>query len=438
MIRNFALLFTFAALAFTGCEKVKPLLNKFRKATPAPASPAIVASAAAPVPEATPKPKARPKPGRPVIDTHAQVIVLCYHRLEGRAGGGLSIEPATFEKQMQEIKDAGLAVISMKDFLAWRRNEKNIPPKSVIITIDDGYASGYEVGVPILKKFGFPATFFVYTTYLNSGGKSLSWDRLEELRDAGFDIGCHTVSHVDLRRKPAKFSGEYDAWLKDELERSKKIIEDHLGIRCATLAYPYGWHNEKVREATKAAGYEAAFTTYGQRLGHATNALTLGRYDVTTKDRQGHDSFSVAVSFTGMLAQSAEPELGQDAAASMVTQPMHNEVVRDQKPVIKANLSTMGDLDAGSVKMLISGIGAVPAKFDAETSTITYSPVQPLAPRQYTVIVGAKSGGQKVGDVRWTFTVDPNAAPSADGGPTFDTTPPPVPVGTGPAKPRKR
>ncbi len=54
----------------------------------------------------------------------------------------------------------------MKDFLAWRRGEKSIPPKSAVITIDDGYVSGYAVAWPILKEFGYPFTMFIYTNYV--------------------------------------------------------------------------------------------------------------------------------------------------------------------------------------------------------------------------------------------------------------------------------
>ena len=433
MTRIPALLLTLAVLAFSGCEKVKPLMAKFRKkTTPAPQTAIVVSATPAPANDAAPKAKAPLKPARPAIDMHAQVVVLCYHRLEGRAGGSLSIEAALFEKQMQEIKDAGLAVISMADFLAWRRGEKNIPPKSILITIDDGYVSGYDVGVPILKKFGYPATFFVYTNYINSGGKSLNWRQLEELRDSGFEIGSHTVSHpLDLRKKPASAPGDYDSWLRNELEHSKKLIEQHLGIRCATVAYPSGSHNQKVHDFAKAAGYEAGFTVEGQRLTYSTHAFTLGRYDVKTRDKQGRDSFSVGISFTGMLAASAEPQMSQETVAAMVTQPMNNEIVRDQKPVIKANLATMGDLDPASVRMLIGGVGQVPARYDADSGTISYTPAQPLPPGQYSVIVSGKSGGQRSDDVRWSFTVDPNAQPNADGSPTIGVEPPP-------AKPAKR
>jgi peptidoglycan/xylan/chitin deacetylase (PgdA/CDA1 family) len=415
MIRKSVFLFAVAALAFAGCDKIKlPGFKKKAEATPEPA-PAMVAAATtpapatpAPEPAATPKPKkkAPEPPPKPVIDPHAQVVVLCYHRLEGKAGGALSIEPALFEKHMQEIKDLGLAVISMQDFLAWRRGEKNIPPKSVLITIDDGYVSGYEVGWPILKKYGYPFTMFVYLKYINSGGKSVTWTQLEEMRDAGIEIGSHTVSHEDLKRKPSKAPGSYDDWLKNEIEHSKKVLEEKLGIRCATIAYPFGLHNAKVQEATRAAGYEAAFTTYGQRLGMTTDAMTLGRYDVTTKDVRGTDSFSVAVSFQGMAAPSGGPVMAQDAAVAMVTQPMNNEVISNPKPELKANLSSMGAFDAGTLEMRVSGLGLVSAKFDEESKNITYTPPAPLKPGGYTVIVSAKNGVQRL-ETRWTFTYAP-------------------------------
>ena len=413
MIRKTAILLACAALAFTGCDKIKlPFPRKKAEAIPTPAPVLAIATLppATPAPEpATPKPPKNPAPTpppKPVIDPHAQVVVILYHRLEGRQGGNLSIEPELFEKQMQEIKDAGLAVISMQDFLAWRRGEKNIPPKSVLLSIDDGYVSTYDVAWPILKKFGYPFTVFVYLKYINTGGKAVTWDQLAEMRDAGVEIGSHTVSHHDLRKKPPKVAVSYEDWLKDELERSKKTIEEHLGIRCVALAYVGGNSNSKIHEAARTAGYEVAFTVYGQRLGMTTNALTLGRYDVKSKDAQGRDAFSVAISFQGMLAPSGEPVVAQDAASSMLTQPMQNEVIGNAKPELKANLASLGELDPSTVEMRVSGLGLVPAKFDAESKTITYTPGEPLKPGPYVVIVSAKSNGLRR-ETRWNFTYAP-------------------------------
>lgn len=414
MTRKLAVFALLACLSLTGCDKVKSLFNrkKVAAATPAPAAEAAAPSAPLPEPVAASVEPAEAAPPKPNVDSKAQVVVLCYHRLEGKAGGGLSIEPALFKEQLQKIKDSGAAVISMQDFLAWRRGEKSIPPKSVLITIDDGYVSSYEVGWPMLKEFGFPFTMFVYLDFIGKGGKSISWEQLAEMRDAGVEIGSHTVTHQSLKTK-GKGAADYDSFIKHELEHSKQVLEDKLGIKVATIAYPYGLHNEKVHAAVRAAGYDAAFTTYGQRLGATTNFAALGRYDVTTRDARGTDSFIVALSFQGMMAPGGgENVLAQDAAVSMVTQPLSNEVISDPTPTIKANLSTMGALDAGTVAMRISGFGLVPAKFDDASKTIAFTPAQELKPGTFTVIISAKSNGRPV-ETRWSFTYSPDGAGAA-------------------------
>ncbi|MGB8169092.1 MAG: polysaccharide deacetylase family protein [Chthoniobacteraceae bacterium] len=417
MIRKLALVALVATLSLSGCKKLKEFSAKKKPA----ATPAPVA-VATPDPTPEPKPKAPAAPPKVTVDPHAEVVVLCYHRIEGKAGGSLSIEPALFEEQMKKIKDSGIPVIPMQDFLAWRRGEKNIPPKSIIITIDDGYVSGYDVGWPILKKYGFPFTMYVYLTYINTGGKAVTWAQLAEMRDAGVDIGSHTVLHSDLKVKPRRLTGaqlslasiitpmDYDSWLKYELEHSKQVIEEKLGIKCNTIAYPYGLNNEKVREAAKAAGYEAAFTTYGARLGLTTPSMGLGRYDVTTKDARGVDSFTVGLSFKGMAAPGGEAAMAQESAVAMITEPMNGETVVDAKPTIKANLASMGALDAGTVVMRISGLGAVPAKYDEASGNISFTPPQPLKVASYRVIISAKSNGRPV-ETGWSFNYSPDGNP---------------------------
>src|SRR5258708_2210169 len=158
MTRKIAILLLAFTLPFAGCDKIRdkvPFLKKKvnAEATPSPTGTSGATSAAAAAAAPSPKQAEPVEPPRLIVDTHAEVVVMCYHRLEGKVGGALSIEPALFEKQMEEIKQSGIPVISMQDFLAWRRGEKNIAPKAIIITIDDGYVSGYDVGWPILKKY---------------------------------------------------------------------------------------------------------------------------------------------------------------------------------------------------------------------------------------------------------------------------------------------
>lgn len=428
--RHAAALSLVAVLAFAGCDKVKkfnPFVKKAATPAPAPAAPAEPATAAAPkVAEATPAPKpAEPTPPpKPVVDKTAQVVVLCYHRLEGKAGGPYSIEASLFEKHMQELKDKGIEVISMQDFIAWRKGEKAIPPKSALITIDDGYTCSLTVGAPILKKFGYPATFFVYLDFINKGGKSMTWAQLGELRDMGFEIGSHSVTHTNFNgAKPSKLKfATKDEWLADEIIRSKQVIEEQLGIRVSSLAYPFGNHNPKVRELVQQAGYDLAFTTYGQRIGHDAMPHGLGRYDVTAKGPGGQDGFMLAVGFQGPAA-AAGPVASQEAGALMVTEPMNGATINEAKPTISANLASLGAIEPASLEVRVSGFGLVPASYDPSSKAMSYTFLQPLRPGAVTVIVSGKAGGQKV-ETRWSFKYDPNAQPS-DGVPT--ELPPPKP-----------
>jgi peptidoglycan/xylan/chitin deacetylase (PgdA/CDA1 family) len=386
-------------LLLAGCKKSSTLAKLEEKpptATPSAAVAAISPASAAALPTATPPPM-------PAIDRSAKVMVLCYHRFEDRPHDALAIAPAEFRAQMKQLKDAAIQVVSMKDLLAWRRGEKSISPKSAVITIDDGYVSGYSVAWPILKEYGYPFTMFIYTNYVGVGGKSITWAMLEEMRDAGIDIECHTVSHHDLRHAPK--GQDYTAWLHNELYTSKDILEQKLGIKIVAFAFPYGTHNEVVRKMAMDAGYQALFTVYGQHMGIDAPADQLGRYAV---ESMHPDVFKMAVNFGANDGVAPGVEATQLAAAAMVTQPMNEEKIANSRPVIKANLASMGEVEPASVEMRVSGYGLVPAKYDPQTKLVSYEFTQNLVPRTYTVILSAKVKGKRV-ETRWNFTVDPSA-----------------------------
>jgi peptidoglycan/xylan/chitin deacetylase (PgdA/CDA1 family) len=366
---------------------------------------------AAPVQEvarSTPAPSATPAP-QPV-NLKSEVIVLCYHRFVDKPKDSLAIKPADFEAQMQALKDNGISVISMEDFLAWRRGEKGIPEKAAIVSIDDGYLSGYSVAWPILKKFGYPFTMFLYTDYIKggpkSGGQSISWDQLAEMRDAGVDIEGHTVSHSSLNARKGKTDEQYLAWLKSEIVGSKELLEKNLGIQVKAFAYPYGLHNKTVRDVVKQAGYEAAFTVWGRRIARGADPMMMGRYAIeSTKPKV----FEEAVNFKG--AVEGDDASGMPAAATMVTQPMDGETVSDLFPEIKANLATLGNVDPKSVTMRISGLGLVPAAYDPATKLVSYKLTQKIHARQVTVIVSATVNAKKT-EARWSFNIGSNEDPN--------------------------
>lgn len=113
------------------------------------------------------------------------------------------------------------------------------------ITFDDGYADNLEVAAPVLKKYGLPATFFVTTGFIGSDvvpfwdtklpkpQKWMTWDQVRELSRQGFDVGCHTVSHLDMGK-----ASPVD--IRNELQTSKAVLESELGRNINLFAYPFG------------------------------------------------------------------------------------------------------------------------------------------------------------------------------------------------------
>ncbi len=418
-IATFALVL---AVNLPGCKKKQDVPS-------APATNASPAPAATVAPTATPV----PTPAKPTVDQSAQVIIFGYHRFEKTVHRpDTEMTPEMFESQMKELKDKNIPVIGMQDFLAWKRGEKNIPPRAAIITFDDGWKSQYEVGWPIMKKYGFPLTLFIYTEGVKGmkfgGGAAMSWEMLAEMRDAGVDIQAHSATHQDLRRpfdktlKKKLSPEEYQEFLQREIIGSKQLLESKLGIKVNCFAVPFGYINDQVREYIVKAGYEGVFTVYGQRLTYGAPNNSLGRY---LMEGNKPKVFADAINFTGSTSGGAVP-VAEVSKTEIQAQPADGETITTALPLIKANLSTFGQIDEKSVQMRISGLGLVPASYDAKTQTVSYQVTQKLRDNSCTVILSAKGPGDKKVETSWTFNINDNGAPAPAASPAAAASPSPA------------
>ena len=395
---------------------------------------AVLTSSIAFAAKPTPAPKATATPAptvsKPVVDQTAQTIIYCYHRLVDKVRyPGTEITPAVFEAQMKELKDRGITVIGLQDLLAWKRGEKNIPPRCAVITFDDGWKSQYEVAWPIMKKFGYTFTMFIYTEGVAGGslggGQAITWEMLADMRDNGIDIEAHSATHQDLReghavmiiepggkRSKKKLTGpEYEQWIQNEVVGCKTLLEQRLGIKVNCFAVPFGTYNEHVKEIARNAGYEAMFTVYGQPITFTSPMDALGRYAIeANKPKVFEDAVKMIATSSGGPGAPAVAVVG---AQNLQTEPADGTTVRSALPLIKANLSQIGQIDPASVQLRVSGLGVVPASFDPKTGVVSYQVTQKLRDKNCTVILTAKSGDKKV-EAHWTFGIDESgAAPAA-------------------------
>lgn len=353
------------------------------------------------------------------VDDGTRVAVLGYHDFsETEEQTEMLIRTSKFRQQMETIRELNLPVISMDEFQRWKRGEADLPPRSVMITIDDGWKSVYTDAYPILKEFGYPFTLFLYKNYIEGGGKALTIPMIKEMKKHGATIGSHSVSHAypaEVKAHRREGPDAYDKFLRAEMGESKRFLEATFGDEVSTYAYPGGFHTEEMYPLAKEFGYRQLFTVIPDKVRRDSNDLTLPRYVVLGT----HDHiFDLAVSF-GSIA-GGDP--GAIAAISKPTPfpvtPAPGALVGDRLPEISADLSKAGAIDPESLIMQVTGFGTVPARWDSETGTLTWKTNRPLRLNQYDVEVRWKpAAAEEAADepeapdpLRWTFRLDREAA----------------------------
>jgi peptidoglycan/xylan/chitin deacetylase (PgdA/CDA1 family) len=189
------------------------------------------------------------------------VPVLTYHRFstDGTANR-MTVPAANFEAQMKFLNDNDYRVVTLDQFDDFLEFKAQLPDRAVVITADDGWMSFYQIAYPILKKYGYPATLFVYSDFPESDPLALTWVQVKEMAKGGIDIECHSKTHRNLRMESGEDFRAYLAQLELELKGVQEEMKRKGGITCRYLAYPYGGRNPLVVALTQKYGFRAAFT----------------------------------------------------------------------------------------------------------------------------------------------------------------------------------
>mgnify|MGYP001616390527 CR=1 FL=1 len=210
--------------------------------------------------------------------------ILMYHRF-GYGEGSLFVTPENFERQMSYLKRRNYNVVSLRELVERIRVHEGFAPRTVAITIDDGYRDNYTYAYMALKKNNFPATIFLAVNSVGNDKDFITWAEARDLLKDNIALGSHTRNHAYL---PSITS---DAVLADEIAGSKKIIEKNTGVPAPHLCYPTGGFTEKVKHMAREAGYEAAFTTNRGMRGSYQDLYELKRIKVTNSDTNKPLSF---------------------------------------------------------------------------------------------------------------------------------------------------
>jgi peptidoglycan/xylan/chitin deacetylase (PgdA/CDA1 family) len=212
-------------------------------------------------------PRQPPSPLGVSADGVQTVPVLCYHRFiagNTTAANKMQMPAAQFEAQLQWLQREGWQVLRLAELQAFLDGQRALPPRSVVITVDDGWESFHRHAFPLLRKYGVPVTLFVATDLVGTRD-GLSWAQLRELAQSGLvDVQAHSKSHRNLaERAPGETDATYRRALAAELRQPRLVLERELGaagVRVRHFAYPFGDSNDTVLALLATEPYQLAFT----------------------------------------------------------------------------------------------------------------------------------------------------------------------------------
>jgi peptidoglycan/xylan/chitin deacetylase (PgdA/CDA1 family) len=210
------------------------------------------------------------------------MTIVAFHRVnDNLPEDGLTCPSDKFESFCQFFRDR-FHVVTLSEQVAGARAGRNMAG-TLAITFDDGYLDNYEVAAPILRKLRLPATFFVTTGFIGSSIVApwdqglpspqgwMNWDQIRSLVSQGFEIGCHSDTHLDLAE-----ANESEA--RNDLATSQAKIRKELGIEARLFAYPFGGPqhiSESSRQVIRELGFECCVSCHG-----GTNPAVPNPYDL--------------------------------------------------------------------------------------------------------------------------------------------------------------
>ncbi len=301
------------------------------------------------------------------------IPILAYHNFTKDEGSSYDMNIVEFEKQMDYLAAHNYSVISLSELLKGLKGGQ-LPPKPVVITIDDGFKSNYTLAYPVLKKYNFPATLFIYTNFIEKNNGSLTWEEIREMTKNNIEIGSHTLSHCNLLKYKKNENYEtYLARIRREIFLSKEILESKIGRKVKFFAYPYGAYGSTIKDLAIQASYEGIFNANSMN-----NTLTADPFSLNRQIIFGNNSFN---SFIRIL--------NQRLFNTSKIFPYDGIIENNQFVKIGAILES-DNYDAKTLSMKLGG-AKVKFDFNPETREISFTPnsLKPLIKKSYIVNITA-------------------------------------------------
>ena len=209
-------------------------------------------------------------------------ITLLYHAINRRNTTKTAIPEDMFEAQLSFLRREGYSVLTLTQAIDSIGGKEEESQPAVLLTFDDGFADNIHAALPRLRAYDMTATLFLVSALIgqtyswnpqaHDNIRHLTWDELQLWLGAGCDIGGHTHNHLHMTHLNAQE-------MLDEVLLNKQILEENLHRRLHAFSYPYGEHNQPVRDVVS-KHYDLAFSVYRGAWNPAVDRYTINRLEV--------------------------------------------------------------------------------------------------------------------------------------------------------------
>jgi len=326
------------------------------------------------------------------------VTVLLYHRFDEPQYPTTNISRVALVAQMQYLRDKGYRAIGLDEFLNILDGRKKATGREVLVTVDDGYRSVYEVAWPVFREYKVPFIVFVATAPIEKQYSSMmTWSQIEEMNHAGVIFGNHSHTHPHIGfMKKGETSDTYRRRVQDDVKAAAAVLGEH-GISNTLFAYPYGEYNDTVVEVLQGLGYDVMFS---QNPGVAYAGADRTRVDrmALVGENVSVDAFREKLSRLPLSAELMEPEEG-----------VHSGTISG----VKIRLNNPGAYDPGQVNVFLSEKGRLEHRYLPESGVITYPGPLGLERGLNRIIVTARERTtRKFGMMSWLLLGPPERVPT--------------------------
>lgn len=327
--------------------------------------------------------------------------VLCYHIVESPNDPRMEIGREQFRQQMRYLAVTGYNVIPLKHAWEYATGVRtSLPPRSVVITFDDGWRSTYTEVFPEMKKRHFPFTVFIYPNIVGKTAYALTWKQIKEMAEWGADIQSHSFSHPFLtkRRHTGWSDKDYANWLHRELQGSRAAIERETGKPVQFLAYPYGDYDHYLVANVARSGFLGALTCDYGRVRKGSDPMRMRRFIIEKRIDFALFRHYLGAAPLPLLAAAPQPNQAIDTGVTPLT--------------VSAKIPNYKNVDPKSVGLALMSSAAttVPFAYDPHDGSITMTIKDALKGLQRAIVWATDAKSGKRLEATWLFKI-PEPAP---------------------------